>query len=66
MHSIAYDIRAKVLKQVIFFPTDFVAFLDQKVWTCWETFGIFFFSSEILTNFAEFWENFPKFFAMKK
>jgi hypothetical protein len=66
MHSIACDIRAKVLKQVIFFPTDFVAFLDQKFWTCWENFRKFCFPSEILTNFAEFRGNFPKFFAMKK
>jgi hypothetical protein len=45
MYSIiAYDIQAKVMKQVIFFPTDFVAFLDQKVGKCWENFGNFCFS----------------------
>jgi hypothetical protein len=42
MYSIAYEIQAKVLKpEILFFPTDFAVFLDQKVGNCWENFGKF-------------------------
>jgi hypothetical protein len=55
------------LKQVIFFfPTDFVAFLDQKVGKCWENFGKSCFPSESLTNFAEFLEKKFQFFCYDK